>query len=122
MHKYVHLVDLVKSFLMSIHYLVFTFKNRLRYNRDRASQRLAVIQFIFSIHSLGRLLLVRLDLRRICATADGGWPCGTGLACVTGRSRERDAPWRGRGEGGRYAGSSRSRGPCPSRGAWDAEG
>ena len=54
MQKYVHIVDLVKSFLTVISYLVSTCKNRLRYSRERSSQNFEVIQFVFSIHSLGR--------------------------------------------------------------------
>ena len=41
--------------IFSSYYVVCTCKNRLRYSRERASQRLKVVQFIFSIHSLGRL-------------------------------------------------------------------
>ena len=50
LQKYVNLVDLVKSFLTSIYYLLAN--NRLRYIRERASESSEVIQFFFSIHSL----------------------------------------------------------------------
>ena len=49
-HKYVNLVDLVTSFPTSIHC-----KRRRRYSRERGSQSLEVIQFIFSFASLTRM-------------------------------------------------------------------
>ena len=38
---------------LSSEYLVYTCKNRHRYSRERGSQSLEVIQFIFSVHSSG---------------------------------------------------------------------
>ena len=48
-------VDLVKSFQTSMYYLVFTYKNRLRYRRDRASQSLAKISQIIKVRKEVRI-------------------------------------------------------------------
>ena len=56
MQKHAKCLDLVKRFPTNIQYLRAT--NRRRYSRERASQKLEVIQFIFSIHSLLGFLFI----------------------------------------------------------------
>jgi len=67
--KYVSVVDLVKIFPLSIY-----LKNRRRYSRERASQSLAVIQFIHSFMFMSNLLKIlglRLLRRRLRLEATG---------------------------------------------------
>ena len=57
--KYVNVVDLINSILTSsfyLHLFATYLQNRRRYNRERASQCLEIIQFIYSFATLIRTL------------------------------------------------------------------
>ena len=99
MQRSVNLVDLVKSFHTSIYmYLLFPCKSRLRYSRDRASQRL----------ELGSDLILVLEFQSFASSAEA-WIRGS----EGNRSFHR--PFGAAGGGARPAGRPAVPRPPPDR-------